>query len=84
MNSSDRCGAPPTPDELIADLARPLLDVFDQFGNRMDRQLRIDHQDERRLHVERDRHEVLLRVVGRLLSSVGRIAITALVATIRV
>ena len=33
----------------------------------MDRQRRVDDQDERRLHVERDRHEVLLRVVGRLL-----------------
>ena len=48
----------------IAELARPLLDVFDQFRNGVDRQRRIDHQDERRLHIERDRDEVLQRIVG--------------------
>ncbi len=47
----------------IAELAGPFLDVFDQLRDRVDRQRRIDHQDERRLHIERDRHEILQRIV---------------------
>jgi len=34
--------------------------------NGLRRYVRIDHQDERRLHVERDRHEVAIGIVGHL------------------
>jgi hypothetical protein len=51
----------------IAELALVLLHILDQFGNGLHRQVRIDHQDERRLHVERDRDEVVIGIVGDLL-----------------
>ena len=48
-------------------LAGLVLGVFDQLGDRMHRQRRIDHQREGDLRRQRDRHEVLARIVGQVL-----------------
>jgi len=44
--------------------ARPVFGALDQLRYRLDWQRRIDHQRESHLRRQRDRHEVLARVVG--------------------
>lgn len=51
----------------VADLARTILGVLDELGNRADGQRWIDDENERRFHVMRDRHEVGERIEWPLL-----------------
>ena len=50
----------------VVELARLALRERDEFGQRLRRDLRIDHQQVRRDRDQRDRREVLDRIVGQL------------------
>ena len=54
-------------DRRVVERRLGLLGVVDELRHRLGRQARIDHQDERRFHIERNRHEVVFRVVVDLL-----------------
>ncbi len=55
----------------IGQLAGARLRVGDELGDRLNRQRRSDHQHERHVRDQRDRHEVLDRIVGQLLVERG-------------
>ncbi len=57
----------PVPARAIAELSGIGLGVGDQVGHRVERQRRIDHQDDRALGIRRDRRKAFQRVVARVL-----------------
>ena len=56
------------PGRAEGDLAGLLPGELDQVRHRLDRQRRIDHQHERHAREQRDRREVLARIIGQALA----------------
>ena len=62
----------------------PLLRDLHEVGDAIHRQRGIDHQDERDAGDQRDRHQILARLVWQLLEDLGFIAMVPLVACMSV